>query len=431
MFCAAVLAAAAITSLQQPAVLLDALQVGDALRGTIVHRHNRKLFLEVPVEHLPNGIGSNEKPKLITAYTPSLPPSHSLLMGDSIGDEVTVYVKRVQTASARLCVGLRDPSVRQKAAAAANSARRLEDLSIGEAIEGSVVSVKPFGTFIDCRISRRARGGVRKMLDAFLPRDQMDLSDAPLQLGQRLEVRVLNPSEARGRLLVTARALSTDQIERLLAERNEKSKRDRRRPGFASFEPGTEREGGVVKLEDFGVIVNVGARKPGLIHISQLRSAGPRGGGFVGHPSEVCDVGDRVVVKVLPRTSARRLSLRLVKVFPRNQQELGEQRATLRRGETLTPRFVRAEDETTAAEDDGGAATTSAASTAAEEGEAEDPFAWASSAGDDDEEEDPWAWAAAGPEVDEGDEEDNRAEAGEAPDFDDDYFNDKYDVDFY
>ena len=142
-------------------------------------------------------------------------------------------------------------------------------------------------------------------------------------------------------------------------------------------------------------------------------------------------MGDRVVVKVLPRTSARRLSLRLVKVFPRNQQELGEQRATLRRGETLTPRFVRAEDETTAAEDDGGAATTSAASTAAEEGEAEDPFAWASSAGDDDEEEDPWAWAAAGPEVDEGDEEDNRAEAGEAPDFDDDYFNDKYDVDFY
>ena len=58
----------------------------------------------------------------------------------------------------------------------------------------------------------------------------------------------------------------------------------------------------------------MGARRPGLIHISQLDPRGPAGGGaFVSDPNDVCGVGDRVVVKVLPRSNANRLSLRLLK----------------------------------------------------------------------------------------------------------------------
>lgn len=420
---------AAITALQSPTTMLSDLRVGDVLSGTVIHRHDRKLFLKVPVEHAREG---SDATKAITAYTPSLPSSHELLVGDPVGQQLTVYVKKVQTASARLCVSTRDPSLPLLRAAAMEALPlQLERLVIGECIEGTVVSVKPFGVFIDCGVSRLAKRGRRMPLDAFLPKDQMDVTSAPPQLGQRLELSVLRPSVSRGRLLVSARMRDADAVVRAAAQRDAIDKRNRRRPGFASLEPGTEREGVVVKLEDFGAIINVGARKPGLVHISQLRQPGPQGGSFVAHPSEVCDVGDRVLVRVLPRTNSRRLALRLVRVFARDESELVEQRATLRRGQSLMPRFSRADDE--GAQVSGQEAEEAPGSAEPPEGEAGPGALHALDETDvkeEEEEEDPWAWAAAG--ADDGSDEDGE-EGGisDGPDFDEDYFTDKYDIDFY
>ncbi len=52
-------------------------------------------------------------------------------------------------------------------------------------------------------------------------------------------------------------------------------------------------KGKVVRLESYGVFVDFGAEKPGLIHVSELAR------GYVKSPSEVVKEGDEVEVKIL------------------------------------------------------------------------------------------------------------------------------------
>ena len=52
-------------------------------------------------------------------------------------------------------------------------------------------------------------------------------------------------------------------------------------------------KGKVVELEKFGAFVDIGAERPGLVHISELTQ------GYVKNASEVVTVGDEVEVKVL------------------------------------------------------------------------------------------------------------------------------------
>lgn len=52
-------------------------------------------------------------------------------------------------------------------------------------------------------------------------------------------------------------------------------------------------KGKVVELEKFGAFVDIGAERPGLVHISELTQ------GYVKNASEVVSVGDEVEVKIL------------------------------------------------------------------------------------------------------------------------------------
>jgi predicted RNA-binding protein with RPS1 domain len=132
----------------------------------------------------------------------------------------------------------------------------------------------------------------------------------------------------------------------MLEQRALARRRADRRPSLKELaaQPGIEREGVVVKVASYGVVVNVGARRPGLVHISKLQSGNGRKGAFIERVEAVCEVGDRVVVQVLPRSTAQRLSLRLIRVFPRDESERAQALALLRRDETLDPRFARFED---------------------------------------------------------------------------------------
>jgi small subunit ribosomal protein S1 len=52
-------------------------------------------------------------------------------------------------------------------------------------------------------------------------------------------------------------------------------------------------EGTVERIERYGVFVNVGAERPGMIHVSELAT------GYVNDPSEVVKIGDTVEAKVI------------------------------------------------------------------------------------------------------------------------------------
>jgi small subunit ribosomal protein S1 len=51
--------------------------------------------------------------------------------------------------------------------------------------------------------------------------------------------------------------------------------------------------GKVVRVEKFGAFVDIGAERPGLVHVSELAK------GYVGDPSEVVSVNDEIEVKVI------------------------------------------------------------------------------------------------------------------------------------
>lgn len=368
---------------------LSDLQPGQQLVGTVVQHHADKLYLEVPVSRAARG----GRLRPLNAQL-NLRRGHPLLEDPqaTVGSELTVFVCKAQLASARLRVTLRDPAAQVARPLPRASEYRLEDLAPGTPLRGTITSAYAFGYFCDVGATRGAKGGVRKRVSALLPLDQAP--STLLAAGSEIELVVLRPTPGNGKLLVTADTeMTAESIGRERAQREQTTKRWSRRPSFAALAKlaGSEREGTVVELTGFGAVVNVGAQKPGLVHLSQLGGgAGGVAGGFVAEPADVVGVGDRVLVSILPRSNERRLSLRLLKVFPRRGETLAAaELAMLRRGETANPKFKRAEDRRAAAR--GGAPKVEGPARCAEAAEEEDPFVWA--AGGD--EEDPFAWAAA------------------------------------
>jgi predicted RNA-binding protein with RPS1 domain len=483
------------------ALSLGSLERGELLKGTIVGHHRNeqtgkfKLFVRVPVER--PGRAGQMKPT-VDAYL-DVPPAHPLRSKPetSLGKPLTVRVVKAQPEAGRLRVSLSQslskppPALTQRAPGLERLSRRarnrrarkgiwyrhrLEDLSMGTQLNATVLSVHPFGAIVDVGVTRAGAGGTRAPVDALLPADQLPVGATAatfLVPGRTIGVRVLRPSPGSGRLLLTAVPVaSTASLETMLEQRALARRRADRRPSLKelSAQPGTEREGVVVKVASYGVVVNVGARRPGLVHISKLQSGGGRKGAFIERVEAVCEVGDRVVVQVLPKSTAQRLSLRLIRVFPRDESERAQALALLRRDETLDPRFARFEDaeiggkfvsaaEAVLAVDEAAAWAAYETQADDEEEEAddeeddeeeEDPWAWAAASAEGtqgaasqapQEDEDPWAWAAADIAADSADDSNEVVEEqseridedseAEAPNFDQSYFEDKYDLDTY
>ena len=64
------------------------------------------------------------------------------------------------------------------------------------------------------------------------------------------------------------------------------------------------RKGVVTRLEKFGAFVDIGAERPGLVHISEMAH------GFVKEPGDVVKVGDEVEVQIL-KFSRRKKQIKL------------------------------------------------------------------------------------------------------------------------
>ena len=86
---------------------------------------------------------------------------------------------------------------------------------------------------------------------------------------------------------------------------------------WREIQPGMTIKGQVVRLETFGAFVEIGAERPGLIHISELSHS------YVRTAGEVVREGDEVEAKVLEvnrRKKQIKLSLKALQVLPENIQ---------------------------------------------------------------------------------------------------------------
>ena len=144
----------------------------------------------------------------------------------------------------------------------------ISDLEPGMELKGKVKSITDFGAFIDLgiaqdglvHISELERRRVKKVTDV-------------VQVGDEVQVWVKKVDKKRGRISLT--------MVRPVTRR------------FRDLKPDTVVEGVVTRIEPYGVFVDIGTGRDGLVHVSELTE------GYIGSPDEVVSIGNKVKVRVL------------------------------------------------------------------------------------------------------------------------------------
>jgi len=185
-------------------------------------------------------------------------------------------------------------------------AQIIDQLKIGNRLQGVVKTTRDFGVFIDL-------GGI----DGFLPLNEMSFSKyghkSLLEVGQSVETEIIKlEGEKEGapeKITLSLRTFLTDPF---LAASQE-------------LEANLIVEGVVKSIKPFGAFVELAPDLQGLIHISQF-------GKRIESPASIVKENDRVVVKILSiDTKERRVSLAYV-----NQEE-----ALLYTGQTSTSQGIK------------------------------------------------------------------------------------------
>lgn len=157
----------------------------------------------------------------------------------------------------------------------------INELTTGMEITGKVKHLELYGAFVDIGINNDALLHISQFGKAV-----KNIEDE-VKVGQEITVYVLKIDKEKGHIavsLVKPPAVTWD-----------------------SLKVGDVHEGEVVRVENFGAFVDIGAERPGMVHVSELAE------GFVKSPSEVVSIGDKVNARILKVNRKKRqidLSLR-------------------------------------------------------------------------------------------------------------------------
>ncbi len=184
----------------------------------------------------------------------------------SVGDEVEVYVDRVENAAGEAMLS-RDRARRE---AAWDTLEK--EFEAGNRVEGAI-----FG---------RVKGGFTVDLGgavAFLPGSQVDIRPVR-DVGPLMDLpqpfQILKMDRRRGNIVVSRRAIL------------EETRAEQRSGLIQSLAEGQVIEGVVKNITDYGAFVDLGGID-GLLHVTDISYK------RVGHPSEVINIGDTVKVQIV------------------------------------------------------------------------------------------------------------------------------------
>jgi small subunit ribosomal protein S1 len=144
----------------------------------------------------------------------------------------------------------------------------LQDLKTSQKIKGVVRKIELFGAFVDIgsevpgllHISQLKRGHVNRVEDEIKEGDEIEVWIQKIdQPAKRIELTLLKP--------VTLQ--------------------------WNKLKQGTTVQGEVVRIENFGAFVDIGAERSGLVHVSEM------GEEYVKDPNDLVKVGDQVNVTIV------------------------------------------------------------------------------------------------------------------------------------
>ena len=200
------------------------------------------------------------------------------------GDEVEVLIKAIHGGDAPPILSFRDAMRRQ-------SWGDIEK----DFLEGNVKSV---------RVIDKTKGGLKVEIagvEAFLPGSQIDsrpVHNLDQFIGRDLDVKIIKFSRKRNNIVVSARAITDEQVN---ADRE---------ATMSKLDIGYVLEGTVKNLTEYGAFVDIGGLD-GLLHVTDMAW------GRVNKPSDVLKAGDELKVKVLKIDREKgKVSLGLKQLIP-------------------------------------------------------------------------------------------------------------------
>lgn len=143
----------------------------------------------------------------------------------------------------------------------------LSDLEPKMQVRGTIVGLSPYGAYVDIGVgpqailhSSKLGKRVGRVSDALSPGDEVTVWIEEVDLErERVTVSMIEPYAV----------------------------------DWSDLEKGQTYTGTVTRLEKFGVFVDIGAEKEGLVHVSELSND------YVKHPSSVVRLGEKIDVRVL------------------------------------------------------------------------------------------------------------------------------------
>ncbi|NIP23294.1 MAG: S1 RNA-binding domain-containing protein [Phycisphaerae bacterium] len=170
-------------------------------------------------------------------------------------------------------------------------------LSRGQELKGVVKTITDFGAFIDINLPQDGLVHISE-----LSRGRVDKVSDVISVGDEVTVWVKNLDKERNRISLTMRK----PVEHT----------------YDDIQVDDVLEGEVTRIEKYGVFVDIGLEREGLVHVSELSHE------FVKTPEEVVSVGDTVKVKVIKVNKRKKqvnLSIKALLEPPELEEELQEE----------------------------------------------------------------------------------------------------------
>jgi predicted RNA-binding protein with RPS1 domain len=161
-------------------------------------------------------------------------------------------------------------------------------LEIGQKLTGKIKTITKFGAFVDLNMSVDGLIHISE-----LSRQRVDQVTDVVSKGEEVDVWVKSVDRERGRIGLTM----VKPIQRR----------------YRDIKEDDVLEGEITRIEDYGVFVDIGLPREGLVHISELSHE------YVKIPADVVAAGDTVQVKVLkvePRRKQVNLSIKALLELP-------------------------------------------------------------------------------------------------------------------
>jgi len=149
-----------------------------------------------------------------------------------------------------------------------NTPTTIEEISPKMQLQGVVKKIDLYGALVDVGVGRLGLLHISQLSESHVK----NVTDI-LHEGDEVTVWVLDVDKQKGRMNLTM--LRPPAVT------------------WNELKPDAVFTGEVVRVEKFGAFIDIGAERPGLVHVSELAQ------GYVGDPSDVVSVGETIEVKVI------------------------------------------------------------------------------------------------------------------------------------